>query len=68
MEILKQPVQLSYSVLYSNHNLLKKYDKQIPTTWDELIETSKYILKKEQDANNTNIIAYNGLFDGIKIK
>jgi ABC-type glycerol-3-phosphate transport system substrate-binding protein len=57
------PVQLSYSVLYSNHNLLKKYDKQIPTTWDELIETSKYILKKEQDANNTNIIAYNGLFD-----
>ena len=48
-------------MLYYNKVLLQKYGKTIPETWDELIDTSKYILEKE---NNTNLIGYNGLFDG----
>jgi len=48
-------------VLYSNNILLKKYNKPIPKTWDELINTSHYIMEKE---NNTNLVAYNGFIDG----
>jgi len=43
---------------------LKKYDKKIPKTWDELIKTAKYILEKEKERDNTQIIGYNGLFSG----
>ncbi len=53
---------LSYEILYSNKELLDKYDKPIPKTWNELIETCKYILDKEKD--DTELICYNGLFDG----
>jgi len=52
---------VSYNALYSNYALLNKYNKSIPRTWDELINTCKYIMKKE---NNTDLICYNGLFDG----
>ncbi|ORX83231.1 periplasmic binding protein-like II [Anaeromyces robustus] len=54
------PHNLALSMLYSNKILLEKYNKTIPTTWDELIETSKYILEQE---NNSDLIGYNGLFD-----
>jgi len=43
-------------------DLLEKYDKTIPETWDELIETSKYIMDKEKD-NDTDLISFNGLYD-----
>eukprot|EP00833_Pecoramyces_ruminatium_P018732 jgi/Orpsp1_1/1192764/evm.model.d7180000095714.1 len=50
-------------VLYSNEKLLKKYNKRVPKTWDELIETGKYILNEEKKLNNTNLTIYNGLFN-----
>jgi len=53
------PFTIIYSLLYSNNVLLKKYNKSIPQTWDELIETSRYIKEKEKDIN-PNLIAYNG--------
>ncbi|ORX80130.1 periplasmic binding protein-like II [Anaeromyces robustus] len=53
------PVTLDYTVLYSNSILLEKYNKTIPTTWDELIETGKYIKERE---NNSDLIVYNGAF------
>ncbi|ORX42272.1 periplasmic binding protein-like II [Anaeromyces robustus] len=59
-KIVGLPFNLAYTVLYSNKILLEKYNKTIPTTWDELIETSKYILEQE---NNPDLIGYNGLFD-----
>jgi len=44
--------------------LLSKYEKEIPKTWDELIETSKYIFDVEKNNfNNTNLITFNGLFN-----
>lgn len=53
-----------YSVLFSNKKLLKQYNKPVPKTWDELIKTSKYILKQERRYNNnTELIGYNGAFD-----
>jgi len=42
--------------------LLDKYKRKVPKTWDELIETGKYILKEERELNHTDIIAYNGMF------
>jgi len=53
---------LSYEVLYSNKELLEKHGKPIPKTWDELIDTCKYIMEREKD--DTDLLCYNGLFDG----
>jgi len=55
-------------VLYVNELFLLKYRKDIPKTWDELIETSQYILEEERKLNNTEFVAYNGLLNGIHIK
>ncbi|OUM62421.1 hypothetical protein PIROE2DRAFT_11271, partial [Piromyces sp. E2] len=60
------PILLKFKILFSNDVLLKKYQKEIPKTWDDLIETAKDILKGE---NDENLIGYNGYFphndDGI---
>ena len=53
---------VSFEVLYSNMELLNKYNRTVPKTWDELIDTCKYIIGQEKD--NTELICYNGLFDG----
>ncbi|ORX76240.1 hypothetical protein BCR32DRAFT_304052 [Anaeromyces robustus] len=57
------PITLEYSVLYSNMILLNKYNKTVPKTWNELLETGKYILNEEKKQNNTDLIGYNGLFN-----
>jgi len=50
-------------VLYSNSVYLEKYNRKIPTTWDELLETGKFILEKERENNgDINLIGYNGFF------
>jgi len=41
--------------------LLSKYNQKVPKTWDELIDTCKYIQEKE---NDPELICYNGLFNG----
>ena len=48
-------------MLYSNNMLLSKYNQKVPKTWDELIDTCKYIQEKE---NDPELICYNGLFNG----
>jgi len=54
---------IKYKVLYSNTIYLDKYKKPIPKTWDELIETGEYILKREREEyNNVDLVGYNGLF------
>ncbi|ORX77389.1 periplasmic binding protein-like II [Anaeromyces robustus] len=56
------PIYIKYKLLYSNINYLTKYNKTIPETWDELIETTQYIIEHEHTENNFNIIGYSGLF------
>jgi len=48
--------------MYNNVELLNKYNKTIPKTWDELLQTGKYILEHER--NNTDFLVYNGAFIG----
>jgi len=50
------------SVLFSNNELLQRYDKPIPKTWDQLIEITQYILNKEKEKGNTDISGYAPLF------
>ena len=35
----------------------------VPKTWEQLLETGKYIYDEEVKLGNTEIIAYNGLFN-----
>jgi len=53
---------LKYTVLYSNINLLNKYDKKVPKTWDQMLETAKYILNEEYKAGKKGLVGYNGYF------
>jgi len=55
---------LNYEALYSNKELLKKYNKEVPKTWQQLLDTGKEILTKERELNNTELIGYNGLLFG----
>ncbi|ORX79942.1 periplasmic binding protein-like II [Anaeromyces robustus] len=57
------PIVIQYTALYSNKELLDQYGKKIPQTWQELLETAKYIKENEKNLhNNTDLIGYNGLF------
>eukprot|EP00833_Pecoramyces_ruminatium_P004711 jgi/Orpsp1_1/1178743/evm.model.c7180000066564.2 len=61
--IIGLPVVIDFNILYCNNEYLEKYKKDIPKTWDELISTSKYILKMEKELyNNTELFSYNGYF------
>jgi len=39
--------------LYSNIKYLKKYNKTIPKTWNEMMDTGEYILNREKELNKT---------------
>jgi len=50
--------------MYSNRDLLNKYGKDVPTTWDELYNTAKEIIDKENPLRDKPLIGYNGLLYG----
>ncbi|ORX47393.1 hypothetical protein BCR32DRAFT_273624 [Anaeromyces robustus] len=56
------PLYLDVGVLYTNQIYINKYNKTIPKTWDELIETASYILEKEKEIGNTDMAGYLGYF------
>jgi len=43
--------------------LLNKYQKEIPKTWDDLIETGLYIYNEELKNNNNDLMIYSGLIN-----
>jgi len=63
-ELVAMPISTDVSVLYSNKQLLAKYNKSVPKTWDELIDTAKYIKNMESQLyGNNDLIGYNGLIN-----
>ncbi|OUM59998.1 hypothetical protein PIROE2DRAFT_14335 [Piromyces sp. E2] len=61
-KLIGLPVFINYSVMYNNMVILNKYNRTIPKTWNELLETGKYILEKEKEQHNDDILIYNGAF------
>ncbi|KAG4083812.1 periplasmic binding protein-like II [Neocallimastix lanati (nom. inval.)] len=57
------PITIDYTVIYCNDYFLNKYNKTIPKTWDELIDTGQYILNEEKKMNNTEFVVFNGYLD-----
>ena len=41
------PYRTDTGMLYYRKDLLEKYNKPVPTTWDELTETAKFIMNEE---------------------
>jgi len=66
------PLTRSFTALYSNKELLNKYERPIPKTWEDLLKTAEYIEEEEEKRkNNTNYINLSGLYkkddnDGLK--
>ena len=56
---------LIISVFFSNKNYLQKYNRPIPKTWDQLIETTEYILDEEKKKGN-ELNGYAALFPSSK--
>jgi len=56
------PANRILSVLYSNKKLMDKYNKPPPKTWEELYNTTSYILEEEKKLNHTSLLGYTGLF------
>jgi len=42
------PYRTDAGMLYYRKDLLEKYNKDVPETWDELIATAKYIMEREE--------------------
>jgi len=62
-KLLALPIYLDFGTLFSNQELLLKYNKEIPKTWDELLSTSKYIYDEEKKINNTIIRYHSSMND-----
>ncbi|ORX85071.1 hypothetical protein BCR32DRAFT_242069 [Anaeromyces robustus] len=55
-------INIDVNFLYYNKNYLKKYNQQVPKTWNDLLNVGKFILNEEKNLNNTKLIGYNGFF------
>ncbi|KAL6598887.1 periplasmic binding protein-like II [Neocallimastix sp. 'constans'] len=62
-KLIAMPLYVDYGGLYYNKILLNKYNMTIPATWDELIDTYKFIYEKETALGET-IEKFSGLPDG----
>jgi len=51
------PLYIEYNMLYSNQDLLNKYNLDIPKTWDELFDIAKLIVTEEKNLIN-EVIGY----------
>ncbi|MCR4623320.1 MAG: ABC transporter substrate-binding protein [Alphaproteobacteria bacterium] len=46
------PAYTDCEVMYYRKDLLKKYNRSVPNSWQELYETAKFIQKQERKSNN----------------
>ena len=50
------PESVSCRCLIYRKDLLEKYGMKVPSTWDELIDEARYILKKEKNTNLSGVL------------
>ena len=51
-EIIGLPYSVGIPMLYYRTDLLEKYNRDVPETWDEMTETAQFIQDKERAAGN----------------
>ena len=56
--LVSMPWFTDAGLLYYRTDLLEKYDREVPETWDELEETARYIMEKEREAGNEDFYGY----------
>lgn len=56
-EVLAVPLYTDAGVLYYRKDLLEKYKKPVPQTWEQLEETAKFIVEQEKKTN-AKIVGY----------
>ncbi|SHF32863.1 carbohydrate ABC transporter substrate-binding protein, CUT1 family [Marinomonas polaris DSM 16579] len=54
-KLIALPIFTDAPALFYRKDLLKKYNKTVPNTWEELTETAKYIQTKEREAGNPDM-------------
>ena len=57
-QLVALPMFLGAPALYYRQDLLEKYNKPVPTSWQELTETAQYILDEEHKAGNTALTGF----------
>ncbi len=57
-EVKAIPAFMDTGMLYYRTDLLEKYGKSVPETWDELKETAQFIMDEERKAGNKNMWGY----------
>ncbi|ORX42458.1 periplasmic binding protein-like II [Piromyces finnis] len=61
-ELVGLPLYTDYGIMMYREDLLEKYNREVPKTWDQLEETTLYILEKEHENGNKNLKGYAGQF------
>jgi len=64
-KLIGLPFSLNVNALYSNKELLKKYDQPIPKTWKELVDISGLIYEEEKKNSHRNITRYRSGLDDL---
>lgn len=57
-KLIALPMYADVGVFFYRKDLLEKYDKPVPNTWEEMYQTAKYIQEKERCAGNKNFYGY----------
>ena len=57
-KLVALPAFTDAPALYYRKDLLDKYGKPVPKTWDEMAETAKFIQDKEREAGNKDMWGY----------
>jgi trehalose/maltose transport system substrate-binding protein len=55
--LVAMPLFASVGMLYYRSDLLEKYHRSVPTTWEELADTASYIVKREKK-NNPELVGF----------
>jgi trehalose/maltose transport system substrate-binding protein len=57
-KMLAFPLNATPSVLYYRKDLLKKYDLNVPKTWEELTKTAFIVQEQERKSGNPDFVGY----------
>lgn len=57
-KLLALPLYTDVGVLYYRKDLLEKYGRAVPVTWQEMTDTARYVQTREREAGNRDMWGY----------